>query len=347
MRTLLSHFLTVALVAAGLFPQVGRGADTEDVLISEIAAAETWIASAYPSALAREAATAKLKRLVDAPKSVEERLAALRAWRKEQGVKPRVATTAATSAPLPPAATLAERTPPSPGVSYTLGEIKLAMRWIPGGAFVMGTPHATGDESPVGVTVSSGYWMGATEVTQAQWRAIMGTSPSKIRGDGMPVEQVSWFDAMAFCRKLTEAERAAGRLPAGYAYTLPTEAEWEYACRAGSAEDHADELAGIAWYQPNSGDKPHPVALKLPNAWGLYDMHGNVWEWTYDYYAPRLHGGADPIGPTAGRTRVLRGGCWCNEPAYCRFAYRYNDNPEDRADCFGFRIALSAVPRPR
>jgi formylglycine-generating enzyme required for sulfatase activity len=158
------------------------------------------------------------------------------------------------------------------------------------------------------------------------------------------VEQVSWDDAMAFCAKLTEREKAAGRLPTGYAYTLPTEAQREYACRAGTEGPFAGDLDAMAWYGPNSGGTTHPVGLKQPNAWGLYDMEGNGWEWCRDWYAPYPGGEVtNPAGPPSGSGRVFRGGSWNYDAANCRSAIRNSSGPAYRHDDVGFRLALSAV----
>ena len=200
------------------------------------------------------------------------------------------------------------------------------------------------------VTLTKPYWLGATEVTQGQWEAIMGNNPSNFKGVNLPVDSVSYEDALAFCRKLTERERAAGRLPAGYEYSLPTEAQWEYACRAGTKGDYAGDYAGnldaMGWYDGNSGKKTHEVGGKQANAWGVYDMHGNVWEWCADWYGDKLPGGSvsDFKGAASGSYRVNRGGCWGNDAAYCRSAYRNRLSPGFRFDRLGFRLALSAVP---
>jgi formylglycine-generating enzyme required for sulfatase activity len=181
--------------------------------------------------------------------------------------------------------------------------------------------------------------VGVTEVTQAQYEAVMGTNPSHFKGATNPVEEVTWNDATEFCKKLSEKTRQAVR--------LPTEAEWEYACRAGgntgfSFGDADDRLGDYAWYRANSGDTTHPVAQKKPNAWGLYDMHGNVWEWCADWYGDYPKGAVtDPQGPAAGTARVLRGGGWSSDPTYCRSALRRGSSPGRRSGDFGFRVVVS------
>jgi formylglycine-generating enzyme required for sulfatase activity len=173
----------------------------------------------------------------------------------------------------------------------------------------------------------------------------MGSNPSTFKGDDLPVEQVTWDEAMEFCRKLTERERAANRLPAGYGYTLPTEAQWEYACRAGTTGDYAGDLDAMAWYDKNSGGTPHPVGTKRANAWGLADMHGNVCERCLDWYDDKYRGGevTNPRGPASGSFRVLRGGGWSFDALGVRSAVRFSGSPGSRGDDLGFRLALSAV----
>lgn len=174
----------------------------------------------------------------------------------------------------------------------------------------------------------------------------MGGNPSNFKGDALPVENVSWTEAMEFCQKLTERERAARRLPDGYVYTLPTEAQWEYACRAGTTGEHAGALSAMAWYVQNSGNTTHAVGTKQANAWGLSDMHGNVLEWCADWYVNNLPGGSvtDPTGAGSGAFRVVRGGGWGHAALHCRSAFRVRFEPVFRHNNLGFRLALSSVP---
>lgn len=231
--------------------------------------------------------------------------------------------------------------------------VTMEMLPIPAGSFMMGSNAGDASEKQVHpVTISKPFWMGKTEVTQAQYKQVTGETPSHFQGLENPVESVSWSDAVAFCRKLTERERQAGRLPEGFEYTLPTGAQWEYASRAGSSTeyyfgDDADRLDEAAWYGENSGKETHPVAQKLPNAWGLYDMYGNVWEWCSDWYA----GGyspesvTDPQGPDLGTARVLRGGCMLSLASCCRSAERIRCAPSVTGSILGFRVCLSAMDK--
>ncbi len=233
------------------------------------------------------------------------------------------------------------------------GNVALDLVWIAPGTFTMGSPATEvgrdANEGPqTQVTLTQGYWLGKYLVTQVQYQAVMGSNPSYFSASGkdMPVEQVSWDDAMVFCQKLTAQEQAAGRLPAGYAFTLPTEAQWEYACRAGTTGPYAGNLDAMAWYADNSGHTTHPVGRKQPNAWGLYDMHGNVWEWCADWYGGSLLGGSvtDPTGPASGSFRVFRGGGWDVGARDCRSAYRFYGGPGRRSNALGFRLVLSSGP---
>lgn len=228
----------------------------------------------------------------------------------------------------------------------TVRDLGLTLMPIPAGAFTMGSIDGDVDERPVTrVTISSDFWMGKTEVTQGQWRSIMGNNPSAFKGDDQrPVECVSYDDALAFCRMLTERERAAGRLPDGYAYALPTEAQWEYGCRAGTTGQYAGDLDTTAWYRANSGGQTHQVARKQANAWGLHDMHGNVWEWCADWYADTLPGGSvrDYTGASSGSMRTSRGGGLSFGAGDCRSANRNRSGvPNVYGGGLGFRLALA------
>jgi formylglycine-generating enzyme required for sulfatase activity len=216
--------------------------------------------------------------------------------------------------------------------------------YVKPGSFMMGSPaNESGrydDETQHRVTLSKGFYMQTTEVTQGQWRAIMGSSPSKFSncGEDCPVEQVSWDDVQTFISKLN-------RKKGGNRYRLPTEAEWEYAARAGSTArfcygDDEGRLSEYAWYSGNSGDKTHPVAQKQPNAWGLYDMHGNVYEWCQDWYDKNYPSGnvTDPTGPSSGSLRVLCGGSWSSLAEFCRSAIRYGKFSVTRNLYLGFRL---------
>jgi eukaryotic-like serine/threonine-protein kinase len=205
---------------------------------------------------------------------------------------------------------------------------------IPAGKFMMGG-NRYDNETPVHkVKISKAFEMGKYQVTQAQWEAIMEGNPSYFKGVSRPVEQVSWNDAQEFIKKLNEKKD-------GYVYRLPTEAEWEYGCRAGTTGDYAGNLDEMGWYNKNSGRKTHPVGEKKANAWGLYDMHGNVWEWCADLYNGRYYRespDADPKGPDSGSDCVGRGGGWYNFAVYCRSANRYFYTPDARFYLLGFRL---------
>lgn len=240
------------------------------------------------------------------------------------------------------------------------GELKelagMKFHWCPPGSFMMG------EGSPVEVTLSTGFWLGETEVTQGQWKSLMNSSPWSGKkyvkeGDSYAASYIIHSDpgsAVSFCHRLTERERNAGRLPKGWKYALPTEAQWEYACRAGTKTKYSfgdDELklGEYAWFDKNAasvGDKfSHEVGLKKENPWGFRDMHGNVCEWCADWYHSKLLGGRDPRGPSTGSwelDRVIRGGDWSSSPE-CRSAYRYKRSPiHPPSYSIGFRVA--AVP---
>jgi formylglycine-generating enzyme required for sulfatase activity len=247
---------------------------------------------------------------------------------------------------------------------------KIKMRWCPPGTFRMGSPasdeDADDDETPqITVRLTRGYWLGQSEVTQGLWESVMGTTPWVEHGDtdyyrvgaNYPASYVNWDDAVSFCTKLTERERAGGRLPSGWSYQLPTEAEWEYACRAGSRTtysfgDSIGSLGDYAWFEENAKDVgasyAHSVGTKKANDWGLQDMHGNVYEWCSDRYDSDYYSassGRDPRGPQTGSVRVGRGGSWFVSAWFCRAANRYGIDPSSRSSVLGFRLSLSPSGR--
>jgi formylglycine-generating enzyme required for sulfatase activity/serine/threonine protein kinase len=226
--------------------------------------------------------------------------------------------------------------------------VRLEMHAIPGGDFLMGSPEKRGyaDEFPQHKVAISPFYIGRYPVTQKQYRAVMRTNPSSYLEDSHPVETVTWDEAVEFCRRLTIA---TGRI-----YRLPTEAEWEYACRAGSTTlycfgDDEDTLNQYGWNLTNSGNHTHPVGEKKPNNWGLCDTHGNVWEWCLDWYDQMYYlqsPTANPNGPTKGISRVLRGGSRYSLPNYCRSATRSNHQPDQRDALVGFRVVCEARELP-
>jgi len=224
------------------------------------------------------------------------------------------------------------------------GGVKMRLVRIPAGSFVMGSPASEegrrANETPHEVTIKRPFYMGVTEVTRKQYAAVMGTAPGATEEPDRPVEQVPWSGAAAFCKTL------AGRT--AHPVRLPTEAEWEYACRAGSKTafccgDDEKRLPEYAWFRANSGSRAHPVAQRKPNAWGLYDMHGNLWEWCADWYDRRYYTTSpktDPAGPASGTTRVFRGGGWSSLPGACRSASRTGGAPNDKLSYVGFRAVI-------
>lgn len=221
------------------------------------------------------------------------------------------------------------------------GKAVMPFAFCPSGAFTMGSPTSeegrSGDEGQVRVTLSKGFWMSKTEVTQAQWRAVMGNNPSSFKGVNLPVEKVSCDDAQEFIKKVN----SSGVMPNGWKMALPTEAQWEYACRAGETGPYSGgTIEQVAWYDGNDTSKTHDVGTKKANAWGVHDMHGNVREWCADGYDNTLPGGTDPTGASSGVLRVLRGGSWFNSAARCRAASRNWDFPDRRYHYLGFRPAL-------
>ena len=217
---------------------------------------------------------------------------------------------------------------------------------IPAGRFLMG---AGADDEDICIcdrrpqhemSISKAFYLGKYPVTQKEWEEVMGSNPSFFQGADHPVEMVSWEEVQKFIKKPNEREGRDG-------YRLPTEAEWEYACRAGSTTrysfgDDAGQLKEYGWYAKNSGDQTHPVGGKKPNAWGLYGMHGNVWEWVSDWYGEYQSGAVtDPAGPSSGSERVLRGGSWSGNASSCQSAYRAVLQPHFRPrPSVGFRLVL-------
>jgi formylglycine-generating enzyme required for sulfatase activity len=214
-----------------------------------------------------------------------------------------------------------------------LGKLVGEFVYIPDGEFIMGSTNGDSNEKPAHrVKISSAFEMGKYEVTQAQWEAVMGSNPSNFKEADLPVENVSWEDVQKFIQALNSRSKK-------YNYRLPTEAEWEYACRAGTMGDYAGDLDSMAWYGSNSGGNLHPVGKKQPNGWGLYDMHGNVWEWCQDWFgAYRSDYQTDPKGPSTGSNRVGKGGSWDGNARVCRSGSRGDGAPDYRDGYLGFRL---------
>lgn len=230
--------------------------------------------------------------------------------------------------------------------------------WVNPGTFIMGSPESeirrSDNEIPHAVTLTKGFYLQKTEVTQQQWLDVMGTQPSHFENCGMdcPVENVNYQQAQKFLQRLNQMENTT-------LYRLPTEAEWEYACRAGTRSafctgpmiregDYSTNpyLGSVGWYYRNSQQAPHSTALKPANAWGFHDMHGNVWEWCSDWQKPYpFHAATDPQGAESGKAKIRRGGSWAHYPEYCRSAYRSWHDPEDSSPEIGFRAALSGLQR--
>jgi formylglycine-generating enzyme required for sulfatase activity len=237
---------------------------------------------------------------------------------------------------------------PTVGSPWTVPDLSLEMLWCKPGAFQMGSPEDEedryDDETLHEVTLSSGYWLGKHPVTQTEWNNELGNNPCHFKGADRPVEQVSWHEVTSFCEKLTELERKAGRLPAGMAYQLPTEAEWEYACRAGTTTRFAfgDELTAKDANFAGNVDETTDVGKYPANAWGFHDMHGNVWEWTADWFEENYPTGkvTNPTGPADGSYRVLRGGSCYDAANSARSANRLRTGPAISYDILGFRLSL-------
>ncbi|MCC6697178.1 MAG: formylglycine-generating enzyme family protein [Candidatus Hydrogenedentes bacterium] len=235
---------------------------------------------------------------------------------------------------------------PSAGTERTFAGMTFV--WIPPGTFMMGSPAGeegrNEDEQQHQVTLTQGFWLGKYEVNQAQWQGVMGKNPSNFKGSTLPVETVGWNDCHVFIRKLNQK--------GGGTFRLPTEAEWEYACRAGTTTpfhlgntisvDQANYDGNYTYGNGSKGvyrEKTVEVGSFAANAWGLHDMHGNVWEWCQDWYEDYPRGAVtDPTGPASGQYRVLRGGSWAYAPVRCRAAYRGHLTPVNRRSGLGFRL---------
>ncbi|MEZ6061805.1 MAG: formylglycine-generating enzyme family protein [Planctomycetaceae bacterium] len=236
-----------------------------------------------------------------------------------------------------------------PGEIRELTPLGIKFVWCPPGTFVMGSKEdAFGrkmNEPQVEVTLTKGFWMQQTEVTQTQYKALMGINPAFHKGEQQPVESISWDDANEFCRRMSElpSEKSAGNT-----YRLPTEAEWEYACRAGTTTvfsfgDNDEGAEDYGWFNVNSERTTHPVAGKLPNPWGLYDMHGNVAEWCSDLYGEYSSAPVtDPAGGESGDKRVLRGGGWFYVAENARSTHR--DAYPSSTTYVGLGFRLLALP---
>lgn len=235
------------------------------------------------------------------------------------------------------------------------------MVWMVPGTFVMGSPATEtdrqADETQHTVTLTQGFYIGKFLVTQADYLSVASNNPSFFNGASFgtdlsrPVETVYWFSAVNYCSLLTQREQAAGHLPTNWVYRLPTEAEWEYACRAGTttAFSYGDDptyvnLPNYAWFLANSTNITHEIGLKLPNPAGLFDMHGDVYEWCSDWYGAYPTGAVtDPQGPNTGTTRVFRGGSWQYSGGACRSAGRYQAAPTSRYNFLGFRVVVAPM----
>lgn len=220
----------------------------------------------------------------------------------------------------------------------------IRMLYVSPGEFEMGAEDGSPSEKPVhAVSITREFWMSETEITQKQWFEIMGNNPSEFKNVNNPVENVSWSDALEFCKRLNAIEQTNNELPDGYVYSLPTEAQWEYACKSGTTSSWAGDLEQMAWCKHNSDGKPTEVAQKQSNAWGFFDMHGNLWEWCSDRYDSNYYerlSKNDPQGSKFGSSRVIRGGGWSHDKWYSRSSYRKGAAPENAYNYVGFRIAL-------
>ena len=255
--------------------------------------------------------------------------------------------------------------------NLTFNEIDLEMIQCPKGRFMMGSPNdelgRNNDEEAHIVTLTKPFYIGKYEITQSQYEKIIGKNPSKFEGNNKPVDSITYDEAIEFCYRLNA--KYLHSLPKGYRFDLPTEAQWEYACRAGNGsalnsgkeimtvDGNCPNLDETAWYGMNSGYTTHEVGKKKPNAWGIYDMHGNVSEWCRDWFDPYLYN-TDPFDDVSSRKRLLsqaiqrkeinlsrvyRGGCWSDIARNCRSARRFSNSPSYMYNFLGFRVALVPI----
>ena len=234
-----------------------------------------------------------------------------------------------------------DATDPTEDGAFTVNGVAFKMILVEGGTFYMGSDSGDINEKPVHSVTLSDYMIGETEVTQELWQAVMGDNPSYFKGNMQrPVEKVSWNDCLDFIEKLNELT--------GEHFSLPTEAQWEYAARGGRYYEGyvysgSNTIGNVAWYHENSSSSTHPVKAKQANELGLYDMSGNVWEWCQDWYGDYTSTSVtDPTGASSGSYRVLRGGGWYGDPTYCRVSDRYYLTPERKDGHYGLRLALSS-----
>ena len=227
--------------------------------------------------------------------------------------------------------------------------------YVQGGSFMMGSNDYS-DEKPIHEVSVSSFYISKYEITQKEWQEVMGSNPSYFKGDKLPVENISWYDAIEYCNKRSIKEGlkpcysgSGANISCDWTangYRLPTEAEWEYAARGGKKSkgykySGSDDIKKVAWYKSNSGSKTHPVGENQANELGIYDMSGNVWEWCWDWYSSDYYSkspSSNPRGPSSGEKRVLRGGSWSSYDCYCRVANRFDDDPDYRYYDFGLRI---------
>ncbi len=270
------------------------------------------------------------------------------------GFRPLRSTLRSPAAPRPMVGSVRSSVP-QPGRPWTVPDLGMEFMPVSSGSFKMGSNDGDSDEEPVHtVRIARDFWLGKYEVTQAEYEALTGKNPSHFKGARNPVETVSWEDASAYCAKLTARERSAGRLPSGYEYRLPTEAEWEYAARGGTKSKGftyagSEKVGDVAWYSENSGGTTHAVGGKGANEVGLYDMSGNVWEWCLDWYDEdyyeKTSGASDPVNMQRATCRVKRGGSWFNSAGYVRSASRGRLGPSYAFNGLGFRVCLAREVR--